>query len=94
MSGTHVPVTIVADMKIATVGRGNIGGGLGELWAKAGHEVTAIGRGGGDVSGADVVLIAVPGRAVDEALVVFGRGTTKGRQTEPHRPSLTTIEPA
>ena len=69
MSGTRVPVTIVADMKIATVGRGNIGGGLGELWAKAGHEVTAIGRGGGDVSGADVVLIAVPGGVVDEALV-------------------------
>jgi 8-hydroxy-5-deazaflavin:NADPH oxidoreductase len=56
-------------MKIATVGRGNIGGGLGELWAKAGHEVTAIGREGGDVSSADAVLIAVPGAAVDAALV-------------------------
>jgi 8-hydroxy-5-deazaflavin:NADPH oxidoreductase len=56
-------------MKIATVGRGNIGGGLGELWAKAGHEVTVIGREGGDVSSADAVLIAVPGAAVDEALV-------------------------
>ncbi|MBV9581267.1 MAG: dinucleotide-binding protein [Chloroflexi bacterium] len=55
-------------MKIATVGRGNIGGGLGKLWAKAGHEVTAIGRDGGDVSGADVVLIAVPGEAVGAAL--------------------------
>lgn len=55
-------------MKITTVGRGNIGGGLGELWAKAGHEVTAIGREGGDVSDADAVLIAVPGAAVDEAL--------------------------
>jgi predicted dinucleotide-binding enzyme len=56
-------------MKIATVGRGNIGGGLGELWAKAGHEVTAVGREGGDVSSAEVVLIAVPGAAVAEALV-------------------------
>ncbi len=55
-------------MKITTVGRGNIGGGLGELWAKAGHEVTAIGRGGGDVSSADAVLIAVPGASVGEAL--------------------------
>jgi len=56
-------------MKITTVGKGNIGGGLGELWANAGHEVTAIGRDGGDVSDADAVLIAVPGSAVDEALV-------------------------
>jgi predicted dinucleotide-binding enzyme len=56
-------------MKIATVGRGNIGGGLGELWTKAGHEVMAIGHEGGDVSSADAVLIAVPGAAVDEALV-------------------------
>jgi hypothetical protein len=55
-------------MKITTVGKGNIGGGLGELWANAGHEVTAIGRGGGDVSGADAVLIAVPGAAVADAL--------------------------
>ncbi len=56
-------------MKITTVGRGNIGGGLGDLWAKAGHEVMAIGRDGGDVSSADAVLIAVPGAAVGEALV-------------------------
>ncbi|MFZ0043997.1 MAG: hypothetical protein WAK93_21990 [Solirubrobacteraceae bacterium] len=56
-------------MKITTIGRGNIGGGLGALWTKAGHEVTAIGREGGDVSNADAVFIAVPGPAVDEALV-------------------------
>jgi predicted dinucleotide-binding enzyme len=55
-------------MKIATVGKGNIGGGLGELWSRAGHEITAIGRKGGDVSSADAVLIAVPGAAVAEAL--------------------------
>jgi 8-hydroxy-5-deazaflavin:NADPH oxidoreductase len=55
-------------MKISTVGKGNIGGGLGDLWTKAGHELTAIGRSGGDVSSADAVLIAVPGAAVDEAL--------------------------
>jgi predicted dinucleotide-binding enzyme len=56
-------------MKIAVVGRGKIGGGLGDLWERAGHEVTRIGRGGGDVSAADAVLMAVPGPAVDEALV-------------------------
>jgi predicted dinucleotide-binding enzyme len=55
-------------MKIATIGRGNIGGGLGHLWEKAGHEVTTIGRQGGDVSAAEVVLLAVPGGAVAEAL--------------------------
>jgi 8-hydroxy-5-deazaflavin:NADPH oxidoreductase len=37
-------------MKIATIGRGSIGGGLADLWEKAGHEVTRIGHEGGDVS--------------------------------------------
>src|SRR6266545_644018 len=55
-------------MKIATVGRGNVGGGLGDLWEKAGHDVTRIGKDGGDVSDADAVLLAVPGGAVAEAL--------------------------
>lgn len=55
-------------MKIASVGRGRIGGGLSNLWEKAGHEVALLGRGGGDVSGADAVLIAVPGTAVAQAL--------------------------
>jgi predicted dinucleotide-binding enzyme len=27
-------------MKIATIGRGKIGGGLADLWEAAGHEVT------------------------------------------------------
>jgi predicted dinucleotide-binding enzyme len=55
-------------MKIAAIGRGNVGGGLGDLWEKAGHEVTRIGREGGDVSDADAVLFAVPGGSVAEAL--------------------------
>src|SRR5919201_6944332 len=54
-------------MKIAAVGRGNIGGGLGSFWQRAGHEVTFIGKDGGDVSEADVVLLAVPGGSVAEA---------------------------
>jgi predicted dinucleotide-binding enzyme len=37
------------------------------LWEQAGHEVTRIGRDGGDVSDADVVLLAVPGGAIAEA---------------------------
>src|SRR6516165_5010955 len=55
-------------MRVTCVGRGNVGGGLGDLWERAGHEVTRLGRAGGDVSGADVVLLAVPGEAVREAL--------------------------
>jgi predicted dinucleotide-binding enzyme len=55
-------------MKIATIGKGKIGGGLAGKWERAGHEVTRIGREGGDVSAADVVLLAVPGGAVAEAL--------------------------
>jgi 8-hydroxy-5-deazaflavin:NADPH oxidoreductase len=50
------------------VGRGNVGGGLADRWERAGHEVDRIGKDGGDVSGADAVLIAVPGAAVAEAL--------------------------
>jgi 8-hydroxy-5-deazaflavin:NADPH oxidoreductase len=55
-------------MKIAVVGRGNVGGGLADRWEKAGHSVTRIGKEGGDVSDAEVVLIAVPGTAVADAL--------------------------
>src|SRR6266542_70920 len=55
-------------MKITTIGRGNIGGGLARLWEKAGHEVTALGREGGDASDADVVFVAVPSGSISEAL--------------------------
>jgi 8-hydroxy-5-deazaflavin:NADPH oxidoreductase len=54
-------------MQIAVVGKGNVGGGLADLWESAGHEVTRIGKDGGDVSDAEVVLVAVPGGAVAEA---------------------------
>jgi 8-hydroxy-5-deazaflavin:NADPH oxidoreductase len=55
-------------MKIAVVGKGNVGGGLADRWEKAGHDVTRIGSEGGDVSDADAVLLAVPGAAVADAL--------------------------
>lgn len=54
-------------MKVAVVGRGNVGGGLADLWEKAGHDVTRIGSDGGDVSDADAVLFAMPGGAVADA---------------------------
>jgi 8-hydroxy-5-deazaflavin:NADPH oxidoreductase len=55
-------------MKIATIGRGKIGGGLADLWEAAGHEVTRLGHEGGDVGDAEVVLVAVPGDSVEAAL--------------------------
>ena len=55
-------------MKITTIGRGNIGGGLADRWEKAGHTVTRLGREGGDASDADAVLVAVPGSSVADAL--------------------------
>jgi|SRR5947209_1526456 len=55
-------------MQIAVVGRGNVGGGLADLWEHAGHAVTRIGQDGGDVTDADAVVFAVPGPAVADAL--------------------------
>jgi predicted dinucleotide-binding enzyme len=55
-------------MNIAVVGRGNVGGGLADLWEKAGHDVRRIGRESGDVSEAEAVLVAVPGGAIAEVL--------------------------
>ena len=55
-------------MKITTIGRGNVGGGLARLWEQAGHQVTTLGSEGGDASDADVVFVAVPSSAVSEAL--------------------------
>src|ERR687894_1535925 len=55
-------------MKVAVLGRGNVGGGLADLWERAGHELTRIGREGGDVADVEAVVVAVPGGAVVEAL--------------------------
>src|SRR5436305_12704206 len=54
-------------MKITVLGKGNVGGGLADKWERAGHEVTRIGRDGGDASDADVVLIAVPSGQLENA---------------------------
>ena len=35
-------------MRITVLGRGNLGGGLADLWERAGHQVTRLGRDGGD----------------------------------------------
>ena len=59
-------------MKIAVIGRGNVGGGLARLWREAGHEVQEFGRDGGDAAGAEAVLLAVPPSAIAEALASVG----------------------
>ena len=55
-------------MSIVVTGRGNVGGGLAALRRKAGHEVTALGRGGGDASGAAVRRGGGTGPAISAAL--------------------------
>ena len=55
-------------MRIAVVGKGNVGGGLADLWERAGHDVTRIGHEGGDVTEAEAVLVAVPGGAIAAAV--------------------------
>src|SRR5438105_8374131 len=55
-------------MRITVFGNGNVGGGLADLWERAGHEVTRLGRDGGDVSDSQVVLVAVPGGEIAAAL--------------------------
>jgi predicted dinucleotide-binding enzyme len=55
-------------MRITVYGKGNVGGGLADLWMRAGHQVTLLGRDGGNAADADVIVLAVPGGAVTEAL--------------------------
>jgi hypothetical protein len=55
-------------MRITVVGRGNVGGGLAKRWQAAGHDVTALGRDGGDASDADVVVVSVPSGSIADAL--------------------------
>jgi predicted dinucleotide-binding enzyme len=55
-------------MRIAVIGRGNVGGGLARKWRDAGHEVQELGRHGGDAADADVLLVAVPGPEIASTL--------------------------
>jgi 8-hydroxy-5-deazaflavin:NADPH oxidoreductase len=68
-------------MRIAVIGAGNIGGTLGRTWAEAGHDVTYGVRSPGApgtttvpdaVSGAEVVVLAVPGPAAKAVLASLG----------------------
>jgi 8-hydroxy-5-deazaflavin:NADPH oxidoreductase len=73
-------------MKIAVIGKGNIGGTLGSKWIAAGHDVVYGARDGsgqgpggapvrsiGDaVKDAEVVVLAVPGQAVPDVVSEHG----------------------
>jgi predicted dinucleotide-binding enzyme len=73
---------LLAVVRIAVLGTGNIGGSLGRKWRAAGQDVVygsrnAPGEGPGGaplvpigeaIAGADVVVLAVPGRAVDDVV--------------------------
>ena len=50
------------------IGRGNVGGGLAERWRRAGHDVTELGKEGGDASDADVLVVAIPFHAIADAI--------------------------
>jgi predicted dinucleotide-binding enzyme len=79
-------------MRIAVIGTGHIGGSLGSRWREAGHDVvygsregSGTGPGGAPqrpvadaLADADVVLLAVPGRAVAEVVGAHG-GELAGR---------------
>ncbi|MFI1338507.1 dinucleotide-binding protein [Streptomyces sp. NPDC020845] len=55
-------------MNITVIGRGRVGGGLAKLWEEASHQVTTLGRDGGDASNAEVIVVAVPGHTIADAL--------------------------
>jgi predicted dinucleotide-binding enzyme len=57
-------------VKIGVIGGGNVGGGLAKLWEQAGHEVRVSDRESVAETAdfGDVVLLAVPAGAVDDAL--------------------------
>src|SRR5829696_6707143 len=55
-------------MRITVIGRGNVGGGLARRWEAAGHDVTVLGREGGDAAGADTVLVALPSAVIADGL--------------------------
>src|ERR1044071_2506480 len=61
-------------MKIGSIGAGNVGGILAQLWREAGHDVQAGGRDAvAEVAAhGEVVLLAVPADAVDTALHAAG----------------------
>jgi 8-hydroxy-5-deazaflavin:NADPH oxidoreductase len=86
MARNRLTAELEASMKIAVFGTGHVGGTLGQRWRAAGLDVAYGSRAGsgvgpgdapvrpaGDaVTGADVVVLAVPGDAVAEVVAANG----------------------
>ncbi len=69
-------------MRITVIGRGHVGGALARRWKAAGHDVTALGRDGGDATGADVVVVAIPGDSIAQQVkAIVGGPTAKAFNT-------------
>jgi len=62
--------------------------GLARRWRAAGHNVTEIGRDGGDVSGAEVVLLAVPS---GQTMVMGGLITENKQNTSNGLPLISRV---
>lgn len=66
-------------MKIAVIGKGNVGGGLAQVLKAAGHQVTALGKGddiAAAVTAAEAVILATPFGALAD---VAGRADFTGK---------------
>lgn len=78
-------------MRITVIGRGHVGGALARRWTAAGHDVTALGRDGGDATAADVVVVAIPGDSIAVGLAKFagldGQVTIDASNTFGERPA-------
>jgi predicted dinucleotide-binding enzyme len=64
--------------KVGIIGDGNVGSALRRGLERAGYEVRAVGKGPGEVKDtgawADVVILAVPYGAIDDAVAELGNG--------------------
>ena len=78
-------------MRITVIGRGHVGGALAWRWTAPGHEVTTLGRDGGEATGAEVVVIAIPGNSIAGGLAMVtgldGQVTIDATNTFGDRPS-------
>jgi predicted dinucleotide-binding enzyme len=88
-------------MKIGIIGRGNVGRALGEGWRKHGHEVIYGSREPATsipdaVKASDVVVLAVPWKAVPQAIKAAGnlRGRVLLDPTVPLLPDLSGLDPS
>lgn len=64
--------------KVGIIGDGNVGSALRRGLQRAGYDVRAVGKGSGQVKEtggwADIVILAVPYSAIDDAIVELGNG--------------------